>query len=125
MPSFLIVCRLEPEPPGKLPPWGGLLDVVDEHGLYSLVIDRTGVRLLPEGMLGGRFVSPQAALAAFDEALVSASDLLGYPVRASSRDAYPAEAASMPAFAAAEDSACPSQSSFIPSGPIEVMRVAQ
>lgn len=90
MRDYLIACRLEPEPAGKLPAWGGLLDVADEHGLWSFRAGPEGLRPLPEGMLLGGFADEAAALAALDAALESASDLLGYPVRARGRVACPA-----------------------------------
>ena len=91
MQGFLIAFRLDPAPPGRLPPGGGLLDTAEEHGLWSLVWDAAGARPLPEGRLWGRFESARAALAAFDAALAGASDLLGYPVRARGRLAWCAD----------------------------------
>ncbi len=123
MQSYLLVCRLDPAPPGKLPPWGGVLDVADEHGLLSLAIDGTGVRPLPQGMLWGRFETADAALAALDAAIDGASDLLGYRIIAHGRAACPTEAASAPPLGRAADSACPSESSSIPSGSIDFLHV--
>ena len=88
MPGFLIAFRLEPAPPGRLPPDGGLLDAAEEHGLWPLVWGAAGARRLPEDRLWGRFDSARAALQAFDSALADASDLLGYPVRARGRLAW-------------------------------------
>jgi hypothetical protein len=85
MQPFLIACRLAPAPPGRLPPWGGLLDAADEEGLWSFSFGPEGVRPLPEGMLWGRFVDETAALRALDLALSGASELLGYPVRVRGR----------------------------------------
>ena len=85
MPAYLIVCRLGPAPPGKLPPWGGVLDVADEHGLIALAVDPPGVRALPQGMLWGRFEDADGALAALEAALDGASDLLGYRITARGR----------------------------------------
>jgi len=82
---FLIACRLAPGPPGKLLPWGGLLDVADECGLWGFSLGPEGVRPLPEGMLWGRFADETAALGALDLALSGAADLLGYPVRVRGR----------------------------------------
>ena len=90
MQGFLIAFRLEPAPAGRLPPGGGLLDAAEEHGLWSLVWGPAGARPLPEGRLWGRFADARAALDAFDTALATASDLLGYPVRARGRLAWPA-----------------------------------
>ncbi len=91
MQGFLIAFRLEPAPSGRLPPWGGLLDAAEEHGLWSVVWDASGARPLPEGRLWGRFANASSALDAFDSALSGASDLLGYPVRARGRLAWPAD----------------------------------
>ena len=91
MQGFLIAFRLEPAPPGRLPPGGGLLDTAEEHGLWSLIWDPAGARRLPEDRLWGRFADARAALDAFDAALAAASDLLGYPVRARGRLAWPAD----------------------------------
>ena len=91
MQSFLIAFRLEPAPPGRLPPYGGLLDAAEEHGLWSLAWDATGAQRLPEDRLWGRFEDAGAALGAFDSALATASDLLGYPLRARGRLAWPAD----------------------------------
>ena len=102
MQSFLIVCRLEPAPDGKLPPWGGLLDVAEDHGLCWLAPDGDGLRRLPEGTLWGRFERSAEALAALDAALADASRLLGYPVRAPRRIACPTEAAALSGFGDAE-----------------------
>lgn len=85
MPDFLIAVRLEPAPKGRLPAWNGLLDVSDEHGLWSFSIGEGKLRPLPDGMLWGAFPDAAAALAALDAALAGAGDLLGYPVRARSR----------------------------------------
>ena len=123
MQGYLIVCRLDQPPPGSLPPWGGVLDVADEHGLLSLAIDRTGVRLLPEGMLWGRFENAEAALGALQAALDSASDFLGYRIGLRGRAACPADVASMPQLGRPADSACSGQSSAIPSGSIDFLRV--
>ena len=123
MQSYLIVCRLEPAPAGRLPPWGGVLDVADEHGLMSLAIDGTGVRLLPQGMLWGRFENADAALSALEAAIDGASDLLGYRITARGRAACPADVASVPALGRPVDSACPPQSSSIPSGSIDFLHV--
>ncbi len=102
MQSFLIVCRLEPAPEGKLPPWGGLLDVAEEHGLWWLAPDEEGLRRLPEGTLWGRFERAADALAALDAALSDASRLLGYHLRARRRIACPTEAAALSGFGDAQ-----------------------
>ena len=91
MQGFLIAYRLEPAPAGGLPPYGGLLDAAEEHGLWSLVWEAASARRLPDGRLWGRFEDARAALDAFDSALADASDLLGYPVRARGRLAWPAD----------------------------------
>ena len=123
MQSYLIVCRLDPAPPGKLPPWGGVLDVADEHGLMSLAIDGTGVRLLPQGMLWGRFKNAHAALKALEAAIDGASDLLGYRITARGRAACPADVASVPPLGRPAVSACLGESSAIPTGSIDFLRV--
>ncbi len=123
MQSYLIVCRLDPAPPGKLAPWGGVLDVADEHGLLSLAIDRTGVRLLPQGMLWGRFENAKAALGALDATLEGASDLLGYRITARGCAACPADVASVPPLGRPADSACLGESSAIPTGSIDFLHV--
>ena len=102
MQSFLIVCRLEPAPPDKLPPWGGLLDVAEEHGLWWLAPDEDGLKRLPEGTLWGRFERAADALAALDTALSDASELLGYELRARRRIACPTEAAALSGFGDAQ-----------------------
>jgi hypothetical protein len=83
--DILIACRLETGPKGQLPPWGGLLDAAEEHGLWSYLVAPGGAHRLPEGLLWGRFADEARALAAFDSALHEASWLLGYPVRATRR----------------------------------------
>ena len=90
MQGFLIAFRLEPAPSGRLPPWGGLLDTAEEHGLWNYIL-RPGLHRLPEGLLWGRFEDEASALAALDSALSGASDLLGYPVRARGRLAWPTD----------------------------------
>ena len=123
MPAYLIVCRLGPAPPGKLPPWGGVLDVADEHGLIALAVDPPGVRALPQGMLWGRFEDADGALAALEAALDGASDLLGYRITARGRAACPVEKALATSPGGGADSACPPSSSSIPSGPIDFLRL--
>ena len=119
MHSYLIVFRLDPAPAGKLLPWGGVLDVADEHGLSFLTFDRTGVRLLPEGMLWGRFEDAVAALEAVEATLAAASELLGYRVVAHGLAIRPANPAFRPELDGPADSACPGSSSFIPSDSID------
>jgi len=87
MRDFLIACRLEAGPMGRLPPWGGLLDAAEEHGLWSYLVQPGGLHRLPEGLLCGRFADEAQALAAFDAAMADASALLAYPVRAMRRAA--------------------------------------
>ena len=123
MQTFLVVCRLGPAPPGKLPPWGGVLDVADEHGLMSLTMDESGVRALPQGMLWGRFEDADGALAALEAALGGASELLGYGITARGRAAYPADVASAPLPGRPAESACLRQSSLIPSDSIDFLHV--
>ena len=122
MQNFLVVCRLEPAPVGMLPPWGGLLDVADEHGLFSLIVEGADVRRLSEGMLWGRFDSADEALEALEASLASASALLGYPIRARGRAASPIEGTDASDPELAEDSACSRQSSFIPIRPIGFLK---
>ncbi len=90
MKSILVAVRLEPGPRGKLPPWGGLIDTAEEHGLLNLVAQPGGgLQPLPEGVLWGWFEDEAAALAALAAALADASDLLGYRVNARGRVACP------------------------------------
>ncbi|HEX4095502.1 MAG TPA: hypothetical protein VHX64_02180 [Caulobacteraceae bacterium] len=93
--DFLLAVRLEPEPKGRLSAWGGLLDVADEHGLWSFSLGADDLHRLPGGMLWGSFPDEAAALAALDAALASAGALLGYPVRARTRIACQAGAVGM------------------------------
>ncbi len=85
MRDMLVACRLEAGPKGRLPPWGGLLDAAEEHGLWSYILAPGGAHRLPEGLLWGRFEGEAQALAAFDAAVAEASSLLGYPVRTTRR----------------------------------------
>ncbi len=85
MRDMLIACRLEAGAKGQLPPWGGLLDAAEEHGLWSYILSSGGAHRLPEGLLWGRFENEAQAISAFDAALAEASWLLGYPVRATRR----------------------------------------
>ncbi len=103
MREILIACQLQAAPNGRLPPWGGLLDSAEEHGLMSFILGPDGGRPLAQGLLWGRFEDEAAALAAFDAALAGASELLGYQVRVHRRMACAAggEAPEFP-FAQAE-----------------------
>ncbi len=121
MQSYLVVCRLDPAPLGKLPPWGGLLDVADEHGLLAYAIDEEGLRALPPDMLWGRFETPAAALAALDASIAGASELLGYPIQARGRLACPTAAGDLPEQPL--DSDCPGNSSSISSGPLGFLKL--
>ena len=121
MQNYLVVCRLDPAPAGKLSPWGGLLDVADEHGLLAYAIDEAGVRALPPDMLWGRFETAAAALAALDASIAAASELLGYPLRARGRLACPIEAGASPATPL--DSDCPGNSSSISTGPLGFLKL--
>ncbi len=90
MKTILVAVPLEPGPRGKLPPWGGLIDTAEEHGLWSLVPQAGGgLRALPEGLLWGRFEDEAAALTALAAALAEASELLGYRLAAPGRVACP------------------------------------
>ena len=121
MQSYLVVCRLDPPPAGKLSPWGGLLDVADEHGLLAYAIGEDGVRALPSDMLWGRFDTAAAALAALDASIAGASELLGYPIQARGRLACPIEAAALPATSL--DSDCSGNSSSISSEPLGFLKL--
>ncbi len=86
MKTILVAVRLDAAPRGKLPPWGGLLDTAEEVGLWSFAPGPDGgVRPLPPGLLWGRFEDEASALAALEDALEEASELLGYPVTARGR----------------------------------------
>ena len=121
MQTYLLVCRLDPAPVGKLPPWGGLLDVADEHGLLAYAVDEGGLQALPPDMLWGRFETAAAALAALDASIAGASELLGYPIRARGRLACPTGAGALPA--PPLDSDCPWDSSSISSGPLGFLKL--
>jgi hypothetical protein len=73
-------------------------------------------------MFWGWFESSEAALEALDDAIASASELLGYPIRARGRAASPVGGTERTAAGPAADSACPPSSSFIPIWSIGFLR---
>ena len=85
MEDCLIVCALGHAPPGALPPWGGLVECAEEHGLVWFRPIGERLHRLPAGVLWGRFPGPREALQAFDRAIDAASDLLGYTVSVNRR----------------------------------------
>ncbi len=105
MPDLLIACTLQDPPSGRLPPWGGLLDAAEEHGLWNYIPRAGGVHRLPEGVLWGCFADEAAALAALNGALEGASELLGYRVRAHRRLACAAGEGAQVEFSIAEPDA--------------------
>ena len=85
MTGYVIYYDLRPGPREKLPAAFGLLDAAEERGLSRSVWQAGVWRRLPEGVLWGRFADSSAAIAAFDQALDDASELLGFCVRAERR----------------------------------------
>lgn len=80
MDDCLIICALGDPPRGALPPWGGLADCAEEHGLLWFRPHGQYLRRLPAGVLWGQFQAPGEALQAFDKAVETASELLGYRI---------------------------------------------
>jgi hypothetical protein len=82
MHAYVICFDLVAGPSGKLPVDIGVLEAAEEHGLLWVLVRDGRVYALPEGAVWGEFSDAASALEAFNRALGTAWDLLGFLVEA-------------------------------------------
>ncbi len=81
MASYLVRFQVEPGPSDKLPLAWALLEAAEEHGLLWVIQLGDQVGRLPPGAVWGDFADHTAALAAFDGAAATVSELFGIDVQ--------------------------------------------